>query len=379
MPDYGISPRLFVEYNLELIMDTHSEMILSQYRETLPAYRKLRAAAEKFLKEKIRQNGLFISSCSSRVKTTDSLAGKLELKGMKYRTLDDITDIVGLRVITFYSNEVDKIAALAEQLFDVDWDQSVDKRKMYGHDRFGYMSLHYICRIPKSVYYDKETPELNSIPFELQMRTVLQHAWASIYHDTGYKTDVEVPVEYLRGLSRLSGLLEIADEEFKNIRINLEEYRRKTKALIKNGSLKDISLNGDSFANYMELKPFDNLNRRIAAINNAEIEEVSPRPYFAIFRAMELETLEDLEQLIKDNSDDAYQLALHQIGGTDLDIISSNLGIQNLCIAHILKKGNGIKGLEWFYSQLYGEGPRNAQRAKRSWMQAKKIALVKDE
>ena len=354
-------------------------MMLGQYKENLPLYKKLRIAAEKLLKDRIKKNGLFISGCSSRVKTLESLSGKLEIKGMKYRTLDDITDIVGLRVITFYSNEVDKIAALAEQLFDIDWAQSVDKRKMYGHDRFGYMSLHYICRIPKNIYCDDETPEINEIPFELQMRTVLQHAWASIYHDTGYKTDVEVPMEYLRSLSRLSGLLEIADEEFKNIRINLEEYRRKTRALIKNGSFKDISLNGDSFSNYMELSPFGQLNKRIAAINNAEIEEVSPRPYLAIFRSLGLETLEDMEKFIKDNSEAAYQLALNQIGGTDLDIISSNLGIQNLCIAHILKSGSGIKGLEQFYGQLYGESARNAQRAKKSWQQAKKIALVKEE
>ena len=359
-------------------MDTHSEMLIEQYKKNMPLYKKLRTTAEKLLKEAIRKNGLYISSCSSRVKTTESLSGKLELKGMKYRSLDDITDIVGLRVITFYSNEVDKTAAISEQLFDIDWEQSVDKRKMYGHDRFGYMSLHYICRIPKSVYFDKDIPELNEIPFELQMRTVLQHAWASIYHDTGYKSDVEVPIEYLRGLSRLSGLLEIADDEFQNIRTNIDEYRRKTLSLVKNGSFKDISLNGDSFLNYMELDPFGPLNKKIAAINNAEIEKVSPRPYLAILKAIGLETLGDVETFIKENSDAAYQLALHQIGGTDLDIISSNLGIQNLCIAHIIKSDIGIHGLETFYENLYGKSPRNAQRAKRIWNHAKKLGLVRE-
>ena len=360
-------------------MNSHSQMLLEQFKEKLPVYRRLKDIVLKLLNDSINKNGLFVSSCSSRIKTVQSLSGKLELKGMKYRSITDITDLLGIRVITFYSNEVDKIAALAEQIFDIDWNNSVDKRKMYSHDRFGYMSLHYICRIPKNIYSDPEMPELNEIPFELQMRTVLQHAWASIYHDTGYKTNVEVPVEYLRALSRLAGLLEIADEEFKNIRTDLDEYRRKIRTLMKNGSFDEIQLNGDSFRNYMELNPFGPLNEKIASINNAEIEKVSIRPYLEILVSMDIKTIGDLDKFRRENTENAYQLALHQIGGTDLDIISSNIGIQNLCIVHILKQGKGIAGLEWFYDQLYGKQKRNAQRAKRTFQQAKKLAIVKEE
>ncbi|MBP5287969.1 MAG: hypothetical protein J6Z08_08745 [Elusimicrobiales bacterium] len=360
-------------------MDPHSQLLLEQFKESLPVYRKLKDIVLKLINDSIRKNGLFVSSISSRIKTAQSLSGKLELKGMKYRTITDITDLLGIRVITFYSNEVDKIAALAEQIFDIDWDNSVDKRKMYSHDRFGYMSLHYICRIPENIYSDPEMPELNKIPFELQMRTVLQHAWASIYHDTGYKTNVEVPVEYLRALSRLAGLLEIADEEFKNIRTDLDEYRRKIRTLVKNGSFEDIPLNGDSFRNYTELGPFDPLNEKIASINNAEIEKVSIRPYFEILVNMGIKTIGELDRFLRNNVENAYQLALHQIGGTDLDIISSNIGIQNLCIVHILKQGRGLEGLEWFYDQLYGKQPRNAQRARRTLQQAKKLAIIKEE
>ena len=141
-------------------MDPHSQLLLEQFKESLPVYRKLKDIVLKLINDSIRKNGLFVSSISSRIKTAQSLSGKLELKGMKYRTITDITDLLGIRVITFYSNEVDKIAALAEQIFDIDWDNSVDKRKMYSHDRFGYMSLHYICRIPENIYSDPEMPEL---------------------------------------------------------------------------------------------------------------------------------------------------------------------------------------------------------------------------
>ncbi len=94
---------------------------------------------------------------------------------------------------------------------------------------------------------------------------------------------------------------------------------------------------------------------------------------------MGIKTIGELDRFLRNNVENAYQLALHQIGGTDLDIISSNIGIQNLCIVHILKQGRGLEGLEWFYDQLYGKQPRNAQRARRTLQQAKKLAIIKEE
>lgn len=353
-------------------LDLHCTMILEDYRERLSLYSKLKSIVLEQLDGCLRKSNLVVSGVEARVKDERSLAGKLELKGQKYKTIFDITDIVGARIISYYSDEVDKIAAIVDSTFDVDWENSVDKRKLLGNDTFGYMSLHYVCRIPKSLFHDEAFPELNEIRFEIQMRTVLQHVWANMNHDTGYKSGVEVPSEYIRSLTRLAGLLELADDEFSRIRKDLTEYRRKVEQLVKDGSFDEVSLNGDTFRSYLVLDPFASLNSKIAAINQAEIQPLSGMPYLEPLLKLGARTLGDVERMRKENSDMAYQLALHQISGTDLDIIASTLGLQNVCIVQAAKQG-GEKGIEFFLDLLNGPSKYNAETAGRLFDKLNKI------
>ena len=333
-------------------LDAHCEAILQEYRDQLPRLREAADIVYGRLKATLDEAGLLVAAIEYRVKAEDSLAGKLELKGAKYKTLADITDIIGMRVITFYIDDVDKVASAVERLFEVDWANSVDKRKIHEIDSFGYLSLHYICSMPDFPYR-----------FEIQMRTVLQHAWANMNHDTGYKSGVEVPREYLRNLSRLAGMLELVDEQFSSIRAELTDYRRRVRALVASGNLDDAPLDGDTYRSYLELDPFGTLNRRIASVNQAEIQEVSLLPFLAVFKGMGLRTLGDVSRLIKEYSEGAYQIACYQIGLTDLDIISSSLGPQDLCIAYILKSGGGKAGIRMMFDALNGPSESNEMMA----------------
>ena len=345
-------------------LDLHCTMMLEEYRELLPVFKKMKEVILKQLDTCLKKNNILVNGLEGRVKEEKSLAGKLELKGNKYRMLDDITDIVGVRIITYYTEEVDKIAAMVDKLFEVDWENSVDKRKKLGKDTFGYMSLHYVCRIPASLYSEPEHPELNQIRFEVQMRTALQHVWATMNHDTGYKSGVEVPPEHIRSITRLAGILELADEEFSRIRKEITDYRRKAEQLVKDGSFDEVSLNGDTWRSYLALDPFASLNSRIAAINQAEVQQLSGMPYLAPMLQMGLKTLGDVENMRKSCTEKAYQLAVHQISGTDLDIIASTLGLQNICLVYVAET-SGCKGIEMFYDSLNGPSRYNAESAKR--------------
>mgnify|MGYP003328997856 CR=1 FL=1 len=142
-----------------------------------------------------------------------------------YSSLQEITDLVGFRIVAYFEDSLDSIAESIEKNFNVDLTHSVDKIQTLDSSQFGYRSLHYVCRLKSS----KEMPEpLSNAPVEIQIRTILQHAWAEIEHDLGYKSQEGIPYHIRRKFSRLAGLLEIADEEFVNIKKYLSVYEETT-------------------------------------------------------------------------------------------------------------------------------------------------------
>ena len=347
-------------------MDLHCEMLLEDYQAALPELERLKEEALRTLREALDRNGLIVTAVEGRVKTRESLAGKLELKGAKYAQLSDVTDLVGARIVTFYTDDVDRIAAVAEQLFEIDWENSVDKRRLHQLDSFGYNSLHYICRLPGYQFR-----------FELQLRTTLQHAWAAINHDTGYKSGIEIPKEYMRRMNRLAGLLEMADDEFSRIRTEITDYRRRVQQLVKNGKLDDVLLDGDTFRSYLQARPLEALNKRIAAINQAEIQDAPLIRYLRVLKELQCNTLGDVSRLIHKYEDNAYLLARHQLGNTDIDIISSALGLQNICIVCILSTGGGKLGLVRLFDVLNGHNSQNEALAELTFQQASALPFMK--
>lgn len=361
------------EYDL---LDFKSQMIVDDYDEQLPLFEQIQAIVKEAIKDILEKNGMEVTAVEGRIKRRQSLIGKLIRKGHKYHSLSDITDIIGFRVITLFSDDVDRVASYIEKMFDVDWNESIDKRKMHEMNSFGYNSLHYICRLPKSLCHDERHPELNDIRFEVQMRSTLQHAWAAMEHDIGYKSEIETPAEYTRMFGRLAGMLELADEEFSRIRISVAAYRRKMETLIHAGELSEVMLDGDTFSTYLAQKPFDELMNRIAAINQGEIQEMSFEPFFPLLKEAGLKTLKDVEDFIKDNEEDAFKFAMSQLADTDIDIIASTVGLQDLLIVHTLKNGGGKPGLVHIYDELNGASIHNEKLADMAYQKALKLPFM---
>lgn len=194
--------------------------VFERNKKTYDAYSK---SLESLLVNILSSEGIKTHSITSRVKERKSLENKIETKD-NYSCIEDITDIVGLRIITHYADEVDSIADIIKKEFDIDLDNSIDKREAHEPDRFGYLSLHYIVSLKGDRTKLSEYKRFKNIKAELQIRSILQHTWAEIEHDIGYKSEIGVPREIKRQFSRLAGLLEIGDSEFINIRDSLNSY-----------------------------------------------------------------------------------------------------------------------------------------------------------
>lgn len=205
-------------------MDYHPWLRLFQdQKKTLDAIGvRLREQLQKILPS----DPLHIQSLTVRVKEEASLREKLRRPDATYGRLLDITDLIGIRVVTYFEDSILDIAKLIEAEFAIDFDHSVDKRQHSDASQFGYRSLHYICALDPGLAHDLPQ-NLQGMKFEIQIRTVLQHAWAEIEHDLGYKSPLGLPPRMRRKFSQIASLLEIADEEFVKIKSEIALYQEK--------------------------------------------------------------------------------------------------------------------------------------------------------
>ena len=350
------------------LLDRHSRMLLEQYRQQLQQLEVLERQVQQMLEKMLREQDITLNAFEHRIKTESSLIDKLQRKGQKYQDISQITDLVGFRLVTFFTDEVDRVAAFVSQLFRIDWKDSVDKRKSHSVNSFGYNSLHYICYLREG--------DLADIPFEIQMRTALQHVWSAIKHDFGYKGPMRLPAEYERQFGRLAGMLELVDDEFSRLRTTMNKYRQGLQQLVESGHLDEVPLNSETWEEYLQTNPFERLNQRIAAVNQAELVPVSLLPFCKILEDFGLETLGDVDTFISNNSEDAYQLAVAGLAVTGIDIISEYVGVQNLCLVHILKNGGGRKAIKAYYDAIYGEKDDNIHLADKIMRQAVKLPFM---
>ncbi|MFW2272463.1 GTP pyrophosphokinase [Burkholderia orbicola] len=183
------------------------------------------SSVERLIRDFLESEGIRFVDVVSRLKERTSLEGKISRKGVgRYQTLADITDICGARVITYLEGDVRRVADIVEREFEIDPENSVDKSRPVDPDRFGYRSVHYVVgHLPNRIKL-REYARFVGLKIEIQIRSILQHAWAEIEHDLGYKSVEDVPVPVKRRFSRLAGLLELADEEFMTIRDELRKY-----------------------------------------------------------------------------------------------------------------------------------------------------------
>jgi putative GTP pyrophosphokinase len=190
-----------------------------RYRDSRAGFEAFCDETQRLVERLLEDGGIDVAQIESRTKTVDSFAEKVRRKSGKYADpLAEITDLAALRVIAYFPADVERIGALLEQHFDVDWPNSHRQDAEALSDRFGYRSDHYVVRLSTERTGLPEYARYDGMRAEIQVRTVMQHAWAAVDHQLRYKNASQLPPELQRRLSKLSALLEVADEQFAALR-----------------------------------------------------------------------------------------------------------------------------------------------------------------
>ncbi|MCH8973784.1 MAG: hypothetical protein IH869_01800 [Chloroflexi bacterium] len=197
---------------------------MAQYDERSAEYGRFTERLASLIGQLVEAEGIKIHSVTYRVKAKVSLAQKLSSGEGPYSSLEEVTDVAGVRVITYFPDDVDRVSDLVEREFEVDEERSVDKRALMDPERFGYMSVHYIVKFSLARLALPEYSTFRDVVAEVQVRSILQHAWAEIEHDLGYKSKQAVPAHIRRDFARVAAFLETADRDFGTIRDALSDY-----------------------------------------------------------------------------------------------------------------------------------------------------------
>ncbi|CAE6902028.1 PpGpp synthetase catalytic domain-containing protein (RelA/SpoT-type nucleotidyltranferase) [Ectopseudomonas oleovorans] len=188
----------------------------------------------------------------ARAKTPESLQKKINKPGKAYNEpLKEVTDLCGVRAILYYQEDVETLCEAIRKEFKINEQHSIDKRKELKTDQFGYISNHIVCKIDHKRQNLVEWKKYKDIYIEIQVRTVLQHAWASISHTQAYKSEKETPPNIARQLSRVAGLLELADEQFSSLREKTNSFLGDVQSNIEKNNL-NLPINAISILEFLD-------------------------------------------------------------------------------------------------------------------------------
>ena len=315
-------------------MSYKSEMNKLTYDSLIPKYCELESIVENLIRSSFRDHGLKVVNIPHRIKTWESVCGKLVRKPEIYSATGDMNDLLGFRVICFFASQVDEAASLINDLFEIDISRSRDKRSLLSPTTFGYLSLHYICTLKS----DSEYPaELKGLRFEIQIRSALQHVWAEIEHDLGYKTVLDVPRDIRREFSRVAGLLEVADESFDRIRTRISDYERDTLKSIEDDSADHLTLDRFTLAQFIQRSnAMKQVYTDISSLTEGTISNVQPDNYLPLLEAMKIRTLGELHELITNETGHVLKLLNYSLQFSDLEELTSNSVLFYLCRARLI-------------------------------------------
>jgi len=200
----------------QFLLEEEIQENVDWYNNKRPLYLQLASTVNEIIKKLLDSKSIDYHYVDFRGKEIESFEKKIR-SGVNYSP-KEMQDLAGIRVICYVKSDVDKVCEIIEQNFEIDKNRSQDKSKILGENKMGYLSIHYIAKLSKARTDLDENKQFKDLYFEIQVRTIVQHAWAEIEHDDVYKSSKISPNENIRRQFNLvSSVLEIADNEFQRL------------------------------------------------------------------------------------------------------------------------------------------------------------------
>ncbi|MBW7941031.1 MAG: hypothetical protein H3C64_01230 [Candidatus Kuenenia stuttgartiensis] len=197
--------------------------IVDLWNEEQPKYENLGKIVCTFIKNKITDYEL-LPEIQYRTKELLSIIKKIKKKqSHKEYSYHHLKDKLGIRIICSFQEEMKIIDEFLKRYFTI---KNIEyKQENLDFDKLDYVSNHYDVQINLGINEFKSHTELGDFVFEIQVRTLNQHAWSNTAHFLSYKQDKELPPKLKRRIYRLLSLYEIADDEFSGVNKILSAYR----------------------------------------------------------------------------------------------------------------------------------------------------------
>ena len=286
--------------------------LYNQFLTIQPRYEAFTQRLEDLLRQLLESDEVKYHLIESRTKDVESLCEKACRPGKSYaHPLEEITDLSGIRIILYYLDDVDRVANLIRREFRVDEPHSVDKSQHLKENEFGYLSIHFVVQLSDARSLLTEWHEFAELKAEIQIRTVLQHAWAAISHVLQYKSKYYAPKQLRRKLFRLSGLLELADEEFMALRDIHDQIVELQMSQLQRGD-NIVELTQEAIAQYIETTDYHDRYSRYAEAHQCQLVDfchTSVMEDYADLRTIAelvgINSLGELKHVLKQTSDNA--------------------------------------------------------------------------
>lgn len=230
----------------------HERAAIAEYLKVRPFYDDLAGGIARIIEECLKQRQIKVHSVQHRAKDPTSFGHKASIPSEadpaapKYpKPIEQVMDLAGVRVITHFPSTLKDIDRLLNEEFTV-VERSDKSEELIEEERFGYQSIHYLVRITPGRAALAEYARFGAAIAEIQVRTILQHAWAEIEHDIQYKSSLAIPAAIRRRFIALAGMLEIADKEFQAIQDADRELTSEARRLVRSGELDKVEITPDS-------------------------------------------------------------------------------------------------------------------------------------